>query len=330
VQKCREFAAALIARALFRIHEGRTYEAWQDLLACHRLGRLIARGGTLIELLVGIAIDMMASHGDVAYLDYAKPTSTQVSACFDDLRNLPPMPNLADKIDQCERLFCLDAMLLTARHGMTFLESFANENNSLPENGKFGSELFTWSVNWDPALRNANLWFDRDVAALRIKERNARVKELAAIVQDLKNLKPRVGNAGISVKPFMSPNGRGEMIGNIMIALLTPAFLKLQNATERCEQTQRNLHVAFALVAYQRDNGRYPATLEELAPKYLDHIPDDLFSGKPLIYRPNDNGYLLYSVGVNGINEDGNGYDDDPRGDDLSVRIPVPRPLGKD
>ncbi len=330
VQKCREFAAALKARALFCINEGRTEEAWQDLLVCHRLGRLIARGGTLIELLVGIAIDMMASHGDVAFLDYAKPTSTQLSACFDDLRNLPPMPDVSDKIDQCERLFFLDTMLLTARHGMTFLESFSNENNTTPQSGKFGSELFTWSVNWDPALTNANRWFDRDVAALRIKERDARVKELAAIAQELKSLKPRVGNTGILVKPFMSPKGRGEMIGNIMISLMTPAFEKLQNAAERCAQGQRNLHLAFALAAYQRDHGRYPANLDELAPKYLKQIPDDLFSGKPLIYRPNDNGYLLYSVGVNGIDEDGNGYDDEPRGDDLSVRMPVPKPRRKD
>ena len=61
-------------------------------------------------------------------------------------------------------------------------------------------------------------------------------------------------------------------------------------------------------------------------PKYLDKIPLDMFSGKPLLYRPTEKGYLLYSVGVNGRDEEGHGYDDDPRGDDLTVRMPLPKP----
>ena len=46
--------------------------------------------------------------------------------------------------------------------------------------------------------------------------------------------------------------------------------------------------------------GRYPKELDALAPKYLAKLAADLFSGKPLIYRPGEKGYLLYSVGANG------------------------------
>src|SRR5260370_6364532 len=53
-------------------------------------------------------------------------------------------------------------------------------------------------------------------------------------------------------------------------------------------------HIAFALAAYQRDRGSYPKTLDELAPKYLAKVPNDYFTGKPLVYRPNEKGYLLY------------------------------------
>ncbi len=112
-----------------------------------------------------------------------------------------------------------------------------------------------------------------------------------------------------------------------MICLFVPATMKVQQAFDRAEQTQRNLHLAFALAAYKADEKRYPKTLDALAPKYLPAILDDLFSGKALIYRPSENGtsYLLYSVGVNGKDEQGRGYDDDPRGDDLSVRMPLPK-----
>jgi hypothetical protein len=50
-----------------------------------------------------------------------------------------------------------------------------------------------------------------------------------------------------------------------------------------------------------------PKSLDALAPKYLAKIPDDYFTGKPLPYRPNENGYLLYSFGMNGKDDGGQG-----------------------
>ena len=44
--------------------------------------------------------------------------------------------------------------------------------------------------------------------------------------------------------------------------------------------------------------------------------------GKALIYRSTDDGYLLYSVGVNGVDDKGRTADDEPPGDDLVVRMP--------
>jgi hypothetical protein len=114
------------------------------------------------------------------------------------------------------------------------------------------------------------------------------------------------------------------------VAYASPAFDKVQSAAERSEQEERNLHLAFVLAAYRQDQGRYPEKLDKLAPKYLAKIPDDLFSGKPLIYRPEGKGYLLYSVGPNGTDDEGRGPDDAPRGDDLSVRMPVPEPRRKE
>jgi hypothetical protein len=159
-------------------------------------------------------------------------------------------------------------------------------------------------------------------------DRSAREQEMANISQESTLLKQEVDDTGSVEQHFMGPTGRVEMIGNSLIGLFLKPFDKLQSAAERCEQTQRNLHLAFALAAFQRDNGRDPAKLDELAPKYLEKIPNDLFSGKPLIYRLEEKGYLLYSVGPNGTDEQGHGIDDEPRGDDLTVRVPVAQPKG--
>jgi hypothetical protein len=110
----------------------------------------------------------------------------------------------------------------------------------------------------------------------------------------------------------------------MLIYLLVPNMVMLEQADERQQQRLRNLHIAFALGAYHREHGQYPKKLEALAPKYMANVPLDLFTGKLLTYQPSANGYLLYSFGVNGRDDQGRGTYDDPPGDDLRVRMPLP------
>jgi hypothetical protein len=326
VQRSREIAAALICRAMNKVKLGRLDDAWQDLLACHRLARLIARGGSLIEVLVGIAIDALAIRVDVSYLSHAELSQEGSITCLRNLNELQPMPLVADEMERWERFMLLDIMMQVIRHGTPALENLSRSSDDPPDYNKFTARLFSQSVNWDPALRNANLWYDRCASWARISDRRERQWQLFQITNELRSMKYRSTNMGIIEKSFMSPTRRGEFIGEVMISLLLPAFQKVREAQEHQEQKHGNLHLAFALAAYQKDHGRYPAKLDELAPKYLEKIPDDLFSGQPLIYKPTDKGYLLYSVGPNGIDDEGRGPDDEPRGDDFSVRMPVPEP----
>jgi hypothetical protein len=113
-----------------------------------------------------------------------------------------------------------------------------------------------------------------------------------------------------------------KKIGYGQIGLMVPAWQKMLETVDRCEQQHRNLHLAFALAAYHADHKKYPAALADLAPKYIEQVPTDLFSVKPLVYKPSDTGYLLYSVGVNGTDDGGKTFGDDPPGDDLRVRMP--------
>lgn len=327
VQNCRELANALTARALLRLGEGRSDEAWQDLLACHRLGRLVAQGGTLIELLVGIAIDAIAGKSDLAFLEQSQCKSEQIEKCLSDLQKLPPLPAVADKVDFGERMMVLDIVQMIDRNGPEFLEHLSGSASS-KESGFF-AKLFQARIDWEPALLNINRWYDRITETMRKPDRDARETEMKQIEEELRELKqknqPTITD---SLYFLVAPNSarlRGEKIGNILIGLMAPALNKVQAAADRCEQMQYNLHLAFALAAYQRDRGRYPEELAALTPKYIDKIPIDLFSGKPLVYRPSANGYLLYSIGVNGRDDEGQGTEDDPQADDLSVRMPLPQ-----
>lgn len=321
-QKCREVAAMLACRAMLRLHDGRFEDAWLDLLTCHRLGRLLARGGTMIEMLVGIAIDVVASSADLVYLEHAPLTKQQATRCLDDLRQLPPMPSVADKIDLSERFLCLELAMLTARYGVDYLEQVDRPNATPPKDKAFWKRLFTPSIDWDPGLRNINDWYDRCAAAVRMPEYADRQEAIDLLSTELDGLKRQIRQQPLVGRFFYGAQKRGEMIGNILLGLTTPAMRRVVEATDRSQQVHRNLRLAVALVAYRSEKGRYPAMLDDLAPEYLSTVPDDLFTGQPLIYRVEENGYLLYSVGVNGEDEEGRSYYDEPQGDDLVVRMP--------
>jgi hypothetical protein len=115
---------------------------------------------------------------------------------------------------------------------------------------------------------------------------------------------------------------RGKILGDVLITLLVPVAQKVQFAGSRSAQLSQNLQAAFALAAYHREHGRYPAKLAALVPEYLAELPQDVFADKPLVYRLLAEGYRVYSIGKNLRDERGRSFDDDPPGDDIGVRMP--------
>jgi hypothetical protein len=318
----RGLTDALAARAMLRVGEGKVDDAWQDLLAGHRLGRLVARGSTFIEFLVGVAIEGVASEADLAFLERARPGAKRIASCLRDLRSLPPFPLMAEQVDFRHRFEILELLTRIDRHGPRYLDALAGE-------GAKDTAPFTVSwlnnVDWEPALRDVNKWFDRMAAAAREPDHAARRKRLKETDIAVKLLKNKVTEWG-GVTTFLGGRqARGKQYGDMLICLLFPALFKVQETGDRTRQVQDNLTLAFALEMYRREHGRYPKALAALAPKYLKRVPRDVFSGEALNFRPSAKGYLLYSVGVNGEDEGGRGYDDEPPGDDLGVRMPLPK-----
>ncbi len=310
VPQCRAATDALASRAMLGLREKKYDEAWRDLLACHRLGRLLTRGATLIEALVGVAVHRLAAAATLAYLDRADLTARQVLDHLKDLHALPPLARMADTVDLGDRFQCLDS-IQSLRHGASA--------------GK--DQTVLGAVDWGFVLRAANARYDRIAAAMRIEDRAAREKEIDTLDREWEAERKN----GPDLKKLLGgtePEREvAQAIGETLTALLGPAFRKCQVKADEAVQIERNLDVAFALAAYRADNGRYPQRLADLGTKYLATVPADLFNGQPLIYKPvekGEKGYLFYSVGPNGKDDGGRWVNDDPPGDDPGVRMPLP------
>jgi hypothetical protein len=306
---------------MLRLREGKADEAWADILACHRLGRLVGRGATLIEGLVGVAICQIAANATLAYLDSADLTAGQARACAKDLRSLPAFAPTAEKIEVMERMAGLDALQMVRRGGPAALANLLDDSSFVVPDQKALD-----AVDWATVMQTMNGGYDRLVVAMKVRDRAARAKAFEKVEADFLAAKKEVADEKKLKKLSDAKDGKaiGKAFGGLLMSLLSPALQKVQLAHERGEQVAANLQVAFALAAYKADKGNYPAKLADLAPKYLQEVPGDLFSGKALIYKPSGKGYLLYSVGANGKDDGGKTYGDEEPGDDLPVKMPLP------
>jgi hypothetical protein len=297
------------------------------LLACERLGRLIARGAERDEHLLGIGIIQVASDAELALLDRARPTAKQARAWQRDREGLSGIPAAADKVDLGMRYTFLNNVMLARRHPvktLRIMEFLLGNRNPPPNPDPEPSPTFVASLDWDGVLRTGNAWFDRVVAAQRTTDRARRQKELDRGEAELKKDAWSPVEAIKALRRERLDNEINKKLAATLIDFSWTAIHWMQRQADLHEQRQRNMRLAFALAAYHGEHKRYPGSLDALAPKYLAEVPGDLFSGKALIYRRTENGYLLYSVGVNGRDDGGRGPADTPRGDDLHVRMPLP------
>ncbi len=105
---------------------------------------------------------------------------------------------------------------------------------------------------------------------------------------------------------LLSPTGHG-----VLADLLLPAFEAAIKASRRDIALIRSLRIINALQLFADRNGREATGLAEL------ELPKDAmidpFSGKPLIATHTDDGWLVYSVMENGV-DDGGDFEEKDRG----------------
>ncbi|MHB8897137.1 MAG: CPBP family intramembrane glutamic endopeptidase [Thermoguttaceae bacterium] len=339
----RDVARAFCARAMLRVGEGRTAEAWEDLLCCHRLARLIGQGPTTIEAMGASAVEETACLGDRGLLQYARQDVTQSARMREDLERLPPMPKMADKIDVAERFTFLDLVSNYSREGISSVIKFCDElaefdvaeAQKLKETvGVLRQSGNDTLIDWDLVLRMGNAWFDRLVDAYRTPTGLEQGRALRRLDEDLQRLKRTAADAEVLRKrmPGNPSKAISERLGQVLLTFHASDPTLFIQSEKRWMMRLELAKLGFALAVYRDRHGVYPEKLADLTPTDVARIPEDFFSGSGLRYRRDGDGYLLYSVGQNGKSDGARGYEDRKNQedwDDLVIRVPVQQFGGK-
>ena len=283
----REIARALATRAMLHAGEGRIDEAISDLLALHRLGRLLGQGGRLLERLVGVIADGAASEVSVALATGGELSAAQARRLLGGLEAPAPIHDVVEAVDKAERFFFLDAVTGEARRSWT---------------GHHGNDGVKINTDWDKLLRRFNYWHDMQVTAMRkptFAERAAAAASFkSAFDQYADTLRKRA-------KWRLGLQNPGDYLFSIGFVSCTETCCKYDLET----MSIRLAKVAVALAAWKAEKGEYPEELSEVAPEYVKKLPQDICADGPLTYRRVAKGYLLYSIGRN-MTDDGGGSDD--------------------
>lgn len=272
---------ALVIRAMFRLEAQDRAGCWSDLRAAHRLARCVGQGNNMIERLAAYQMEHIAYRGSAELLRDEGMSAEGYKGMMHDLQAMGPMPGLGECLDRGERYLGLDSVMMAIRSG----QGGAND----------AAKAAIVAVKWDDVLKDMNKLYDSAVAAVDRPTREERVKAAAEYDAAARTLKPAEE----------SQQDLTARLSGTLRSYVAPSLTTLLSHYDAIVAEDDLLTVGAGLAAYRAQQGRYPASPEDLAPDYLKTIPTDRFSDTLLVYNTTARGYVLYSVGPDGKDDDG-------------------------
>jgi hypothetical protein len=316
VQEARDVTRQLRFRANWHLGHGRLEPALEDILTMHRQGRhLMTSGATLIESLVGIAIDAIAGQTGNGWATHPDQTPELLAKYRTTLLTLPPLDNMARQIDLGERSMGLDIVQSMARGKGPKLSELTGSVVELGDDETaqplFNGEqllqlLIGSSVDWNAAMTTMNRSYDEIVELVKIESRAERDAVYDRFEARLITSRQEAGSlAGVARNLFSSNRRRGENFAEMLSGLLFPAVAQTAEAVDRTHMRRQALFTLLAAKEYQLRHEAYPESLEQLVPEYLAAIPLDRYTTKPLRYVTDGSTLKVYSLGPNGRDDGG-------------------------
>lgn len=274
----REMARTFSGEALYYRRLGRNAQAVNAHIDAVEMGVTLPRGGPVIAVLVGTAIEAIGEHGIHEVISRLNARELAQVARRLEMIQSKRTPLGENTIEDPRSSLAVGIRMFSGRDRL-----------------KYAWNAQPWTTTWfdddEPRtvryLRNAKFAFTNKQRMLRQIDDYSR--EMAAECN----------------QPFQE-RSRVPVPNNPICELLAQYYRNVHHTYCRSQARLTLIEFYVALRRHHLDTGRYPAKLADLSPKYLKQIPADPFGGKALRYRLVDNGksYLLYSIGPN-LKDDG-------------------------
>jgi membrane protease YdiL (CAAX protease family) len=293
LHKHRHLAYALCWRAKTQTAKGDIDTAIDDILTCYRFSEHFTLGPkTLIEQLLGIAIEKLALKSGFSILDKAQVDTAVMKYLQNELESLSANQN--PYIDlRAEKLMVYDNIQRT----------FTDDGNGGGHITKINAKEMDKAVLLPDFAKNKDLGWEK----LDRRE----TTELADKLYEFMEVMSRKTPAQWREDGIDFDKEAYEIIeGNSFLLILMPAIGKVSELAHRSRVSIEALITTLAVLQYEANKGQLPKTLDELiASEYLKHLPMDPYSDKLLVYKPSDGTFTLYSFGAD-FDDDGGKHND--------------------
>ncbi len=305
-QQSRELARLLQTQAMLDLGEGRFQQAADRLIQMHKLARFFTSQPFIIDHLIAVAMEAMASQADAQFVRH--PTvPTEVLRDFQSQhQSLLPFVdagrNVTVSIATAERFIHLDTIISLATYTTQPALPFDPpslilefESPDLAKRVNFVASAQELDVNL--ILRKSNQYFDQ-YSQLDLDDYVKQFQGLQKMYQQLVTAREfsKLQNME-QLLSEMSIEERSHMINQIILANQNFPLIQCFNAETRACTKHDLVQLLIALELYYRDHHTYPETLAPLAPDNIPSIPLDRFTNQPLNYITKNNQFKLYSVG---------------------------------
>jgi len=297
--KLRQAARLFALEALERTESGKPDAAADSLVACLRLGGAIRREPVLISTLVRIACDAIAVGQIERWAGAARPSP----------KALERLQHAAAA--EADREVIEGAMLGERCFGMDIYQTYVLK----PGGGRMMEAMGGDAAAFGFLARVIPKAYFKSDMVCYIDIMNEYLAAARKPYPEGYLAGARVGRRlGERIPSYF-------FISRMILPALGRVFQEAQKHVARCESAR----VGLAALRYKAKHGRLPATLQNLAPDFVDAVPADPFDGKPLRFRKDAEGFAVYAIGEDGKDDGGLTERRDGKQPDVGFRVRWPR-----
>jgi hypothetical protein len=305
----RDCGQAFTARAMLRLHAGDFDGFLQDVLTASRLAWHIS-GREIYSNFVACEIDKVVTMVLARAVAAGDCTQQQVEAIARATGEMPPLKGIVKPVNELHRWEILDFALAVATWDA---ESLGLNTRVHPPTGthplKVLEEVDREAVDWDAVLLLINECCDRQVALLSEPDLLTMMRKFKEFSAELDA--DRSGGT-LARGPEESRAAYSLRVGRFLLTFLMIRLDKPEEFHRRSLLYREMLAAVLGAAASKARTGAWPASLEELVPEFLPHVPNDPYAENPpkgVRYHVIAQGIRIYSIGRNGRDDQGSGDD---------------------